>query len=391
VLDYRTHQSWQHAGYPIEIGDGFVVMQLPAEPGDSNTDEVLAVWNILTDAVTRMPDRDWAAVSSDGSHRLAYTTGSQLVVRDIAGAAGSAPRVLGIIGQSGLNLMTGTATWTLSLDATKALAPGTLTIEGDAGVVFTASLPATPNGSLRDIAWNGRNGDNPVLPGTYRWTISQGAADGSGNLVGVDGTSAVTGTIEVVREPLGTVKGGTPTIKGTTPVVGQPLSLSEGAWSPTAGLTFSYNWYRTGTSEPVGTGRTYVVTPNDLGKQLRVGVTGQVPYWTSTTKASAYTKKVGKGTLGASTPTIDNTRPKVGAVLTAKPGDWTPAEAGFAYQWYRVSASGKSTKLKGETKLTLAVGKSLVGYKVRVRVTGSAVGYNSRSMYSARTAKIAKA
>ncbi len=69
VLNYRTHQSWQHAGYPIEIGDGFVVMQLPASAGDPNTDDVLAVWNILTDAVTRMPDRDWGAVSSDGSHR----------------------------------------------------------------------------------------------------------------------------------------------------------------------------------------------------------------------------------------------------------------------------------------------------------------------------------
>jgi len=391
VLNYRTHQSWQHSGYPIEIGDGFVVMQLPAAAGDTNTDDVLAVWNILTDAVTRMPDRDWSAVSSDGSHRLAYSTGSQLVVRDIIGAARSAPRVLGVITQPSLNLITGTATWTLSVDASKALAPGTLTIEGSGGVVFAAPLPATPVGSLHGMAWDGRNGANFVLPGTYRWTISQGAVDGSGNLVAADGTSPVTGTIEVVRTPLGTVTGSVPTIRDTTPVVGQKLSVSEGAWSPTSGLAFSHNWYRRGTSAPNGSGRTYQVTPSDLGQQLRVAVTGQVPYWASTTKASAYTKKVGKGTLGTATPTIDNNRPRVGSVLTADPGAWTPARVKFSYQWYRVSAKGKSTKLKGQTKATLTVGKALTGYKARVRVTGSSKGYNNASVYSARTARVAKA
>ncbi len=391
VLNYRTHQTWQHVGYPIEVGDGFVVMQLPAADDDPNADDVLGVWNILTDTVTRMPDRDWRAVSSDGSHRLAYSTGSQLVVRDIDGAARSAPRVLGTIAQPSLNLITGSATWKLSFDASKALAPGTLTIEGSAGVVYTAPLAATATGALHGISWNGRNGGNLVLPGTYRWTIRQGAADGSGNLVAVDGTSAATGTIQVVRTPLGTVTGSLPKIRDTTPVVGQKLSLTEGAWSPTSGLTFAYNWYRKGTSAPVGSGATYQVTPADLGHELRVAVTGQVPYWASTTKGSAYTKKVGKGTLGAGSPTIDNPLPKVGAVLTASPGTWAPAGVAFRYQWYRVAASGKSTKLTGQTKATFTVPKSLAGLRVRVQVTGSLTGYNSRYANSARTDKIARA
>ncbi len=391
VLNYRTHQSWQHAGYPIEVGDGFAVLQLPAAAGDPNTDDVLAVWTILTDAVTRMPDRDWSAVSSDGSHRLAYSTGSQLVVRDIVGAARSAPRVLGAIAQPSLNLITGTAKWTLSIDATKALAPGTLTIRGAAGLVHTAPLPAAPNGSLHGLAWNGRNGANLVQPGTYRWTVSQGAVDGSGNLVAVDGTSAVTGTIQVVRTPLGTVTGSVPTIRDTTPVVGQKLTVAEGAWSPTSKLGFTYNWYRKGRSAPLGTGRTYQVTTADLGKQLRVAVTGKVPYWTSTTKASAYTSKVRKGTLGAGRPTIDNPRPKVGAVLTANPGTWTPAGVAFSYQWYRMGAHGKATKFKGKTKATFTVPKSLRGVRVRVKVTATLAGYNKRAATSPQTAKIAKA
>ena len=391
VLNYRTHQSWQHAGYPIEIGDGFVVMQLPAAAGDPHTDDVLGVWNILTGAVTRMPDRDWRAVSSDGSHRLAYSTGSQLVVRDIVGAARSAPRVLGAIAQPGLNLITGKAVWSLSIDASKALAPGTLTIRGSAGVVYTAQLPATATGALHGVRWDGRNGGRFVGPGTYRWTITQRAADGTGNLVAVDGSSAATGTIEVVRTPLGTVTGSVPKIRDTAPVVGQKLTVSEGAWSPTSGLAFAYNWYRKGTSASLGTGRTYQVTPADLGQQLRVLVTGRVPYWASTTKASAYSSKVGKGTLGVGSPTIDNTRPKVGAVLMAKPGTWTPAGARFGFQWYRVASSGKSTKLKGQTKATFTVPKSLGGLRVRVKVTASLAGYNSGSANSARTAKIARA
>jgi len=78
-------------------------------------------------------------------------------------------------------------------------------------------------------------------------------------------------------------------------------------------------------------------------------------------------------------------------VLTANPGTWTPVGVKFGYQWYRVAASGKSTRLKGQTKVTFTVPKSLAGLRVRVQVTGKFGGYHNRSANSPRTAKVTKA
>ena len=40
VVNYRTKQYWHHVGYPIELADGFVALQVSAEAGDPNTDDV---------------------------------------------------------------------------------------------------------------------------------------------------------------------------------------------------------------------------------------------------------------------------------------------------------------------------------------------------------------
>jgi hypothetical protein len=324
---------------------------------------------------------------------VAYSTGSQLVVRPVDGAARSAPRVLGVLAPSGLNLITGADTWTLALDASKALSPGTLTIENGTGaIVRTEAVPGAPDGSLRGISWDGKYvSGEPVVPGSYRWTLTQGADDGSGNLVGVDGTAAVGGTINVIREPLGTLVGSVPTLSHKTPVVGQTLSVAEGTWSPSSGLAFTYNWFRSGNGAPIGTGKTYQVTPADLGKHLRAAVTGKVEYWAPTTTVSAYSSTVGKGTLAAPKPTIDNPAPKVGQVLTAQPGTWAPAGATLSYRWYKVSSSGRSTYLKGKVAQTLTVTGSLVRYRLKVKVTGRLAAYDTRSVYSSRTSKVARA
>lgn len=88
------------------------------------------------------------------------------------------------------------------------------------------------------------------------------------------------------------------------------------------------------------------------------------------------------GCLTASTPTISGTT-RVGSSLTARPGSWT-AGTSFAYQWL---ANGSS--IGGATGATLALTSAMVGKQISVRVTGSQSGYATKSVTSAKTAKVA--
>lgn len=94
--------------------------------------------------------------------------------------------------------------------------------------------------------------------------------------------------------------------------------------------------------------------------------------------------------LVPSTPAITNlARPairgkaQVGSRLKATPGAWLPADATHTYQWF----AGK-TAIKGGTKNTLVVKKSLRGKKISVRVTATAPGRRPTSATSKPTAPV---
>ncbi len=88
------------------------------------------------------------------------------------------------------------------------------------------------------------------------------------------------------------------------------------------------------------------------------------------------------------TPTISDTSPAVDQVLTAIPGDWGTAT--LAYQWSKVSSSGKTTTLTGATSAEYQVQGADVGYRLKVTVTGSKTDYTSTSMTSATTEAVPK-
>jgi hypothetical protein len=82
-----------------------------------------------------------------------------------------------------------------------------------------------------------------------------------------------------------------------------------------------------------------------------------------------------------SVPTISGTV-KVGTVLTANTGTWSPAPA-FTYQWY---ADGVA--ISGATKSTFTPTKTQLGKKITVKVTGSKTGYSATGKTSVATAKV---
>ena len=82
-------------------------------------------------------------------------------------------------------------------------------------------------------------------------------------------------------------------------------------------------------------------------------------------------------------PTVAGTA-QVGVRLTASPGTWSPAGATYAYQW---TADGVA--ISGATKRTFTPVATLLGKRIRVKVTASLADATSSSTTSAATPAVA--
>lgn len=305
AMNYRTGKVVTHMGYLRAVGDGFAVIDAPGDAHNS-----LALWDFTdldssTNTQTILEDSESIRDAvTDGSHLVAYDTDTDVVLHPVSGVGKSQPRLLGLVAPGTLNNRPSSAAWTLQIDATKALGQGTLTIRNSKkAVVRTITVNATEDGSIRDLSWNGRDEGGTAVPaGTYSWELAVPAADGTGNLVKVNGKSGlsggaqgIAGTLKVKPAYLGTVSGSTPKLSSTRPVVDQQLKVTLGNWKPAGSTTFSYQWYRG--SKPIaaadgGTSDTYTVGAADVGQKLKVAVTGAADGWKSTVKTSAATAKV---------------------------------------------------------------------------------------------------
>lgn len=174
-----------------------------------------------------------------------------------------------------------------------------------------------------------------------------------------------------------------PTVSGQAQV-GQQLTADAGTWTP-ADATFTYQWLADGTAVDGATTRSYALTAADLGKAMSVRVTASAPGRPDVTAESAATGPVAKGTITNGTqPSLTGT-PKVGAVLTASAGSWTPAGVTLGYQWLV-----DGTAVDGANGATYTPVPGDVGKTVKVRVTAVKDGYESASRDSAATTPVGK-
>jgi hypothetical protein len=169
-----------------------------------------------------------------------------------------------------------------------------------------------------------------------------------------------------------------PTVLGT-PRVGSDLEASTGSWMNDVDL--AYQWFVAGSPVGGATGPTYTPVVGDLGKAVRVEVTGTRTDYPTVTRSSAETAAVALGSLRSSKPTITG-KPIVGKTLRAKPGSWTAGTA-FSYAWY---ADGK--KIRHETAAQLTLTRAQKGKRISVRVTGTKPGYTTVSKTSLKTRKV---
>ncbi|MEG9227734.1 S-layer homology domain-containing protein [Aeromicrobium sp. Sec7.5] len=165
-----------------------------------------------------------------------------------------------------------------------------------------------------------------------------------------------------------------PTIAGVAKV-GGTLTAETAAWSPSA--TFAYRWSADGTPITAASGRTLAVTPDLVGQQVSVAITGTSAGRITTSRESARTAPVAPGTFTTTPPVIEGLATS-GSTLTATVGAWTPAATLTSLQWLRNGAP-----VPGRTTSTYAVTDADVGTTITVRATGSRLGYTDATATSA--------
>ncbi|HEX7351622.1 hypothetical protein [Brachybacterium sp.] len=167
-----------------------------------------------------------------------------------------------------------------------------------------------------------------------------------------------------------------PDIAGT-PTVGHTLSAMPEQW--TKGTKLTYQWYADGVALDNEIFAKLSVSPEHVGKEITVTVTGVLDGYTSAEQTSAATTPVKAGTMTGPTPGLSGSS-RIGKTIIATLGTW-PEGTTLSYQW---KANGVA--IKGATKSSMSVTPSLKGKRLAVTVTGERAGFETVS-HTSRVSK----
>jgi hypothetical protein len=218
---------------------------------------------------------------------------------------------------------------------------------------------------------------------TMRVRVTATTADGS-----ADALSAATAAV-AARAP---ASSGAPTVSGTARE-GETLTAAAGTWSGTAPISKAYRWRRCDTTcadIPGAGGSTYTLTAADVGRTLRVRVTGANAAGTATADSDPTDVVVEKPPAAGGAPLITGAA-RDGETLTVQPGTWTGSPS-FAYRWRRCDAEGTGCAgIDGATGATYVLTPADVGSTLRAIVTGSNSGGTASSVSGATSAVLPRA
>lgn len=292
----------------------------------------------------------------------------------------------------------GRAPVTVSAATSSAVVPAALntpavTLSGDAvvGSVLRAQPGAWTSGTELTYAWlrdgapisGARSSSYPVDTEDVGARIQVVV---TGHLAGhaeAQVTSAMSATVTKPAtppdpEPVPPVVGSAaPAISGT-PKVGVKLRAVASRWE--SGVAFSYQWMRSGKPIAGATSAFYVPTATDRGRRLGVQVLGAKAGKVAVSRISAASATVALGTIKTTTPKLRGKAAR-GKVLRVTTGKWDGAK--LTYRWYRNSKLVKVT-----SRPTYKIGKSDVGKRIRVKVTGIKSGYKATERLSNRSSKV---
>ncbi|MFE9560199.1 hypothetical protein ACFYM0_03740 [Streptomyces sp. NPDC006487] len=171
-----------------------------------------------------------------------------------------------------------------------------------------------------------------------------------------------------------------PTVTGTA-VVGGTVKATTGSWSPAAD-SHTYRWYADGKSISGATGSSYTLPSTLQGKQLTVVVTARKAGHPEVKVTSTAVLVKGAAPKATKAPSITGTA-KVGSLLTANRGTWTPTPTSYTYKWY---ADGKL--ISGATRSTFTPTSTQRGKRISVKVTANRTGHLSGTATSGATGAV---
>jgi peptidoglycan hydrolase-like protein with peptidoglycan-binding domain len=252
-----------------------------------------------------------------------------------------------------------------------------------------AASPGTWGPGKVDLSYQWYRGSTAIAGATGATYALQPADAGQTIKVTTTGTKATYTTITrwsastAAVTPARLTATPTPKVSGSAET-GKVLTATAGSWTP-APVALSYQWYRNSAAIAGATSASYRLQAADYKTKVHVVVTGAKSGFYSAAKASASTAVIKQGKIAsAATPTISG-KLAVGQTLTAKPGVWSPAPAGFAYQWFR-----DKTAIKGATAATYKLQLADAGHTLLVKVTNAGGAFATVTRTSAATAKVAK-
>ena len=238
------------------------------------------------------------------------------------------------------------------------------------------------------------NGDTPMTF-TYAWercdtagsncaaiagatsnVYSVAAADGGHTLrVAVtahnaSGTAAAestqTGTVAAATAPQNTAL---PTITGTA-AVGSTLTATNGTWSGSTPITYTYAWERCATNGATcaaisgATTETYKVASADAAHTLRVVVTATNAAGSGQATSSFVSVSATSAPVNTVAPAVTGTA-KQGLTLTTTLGTWSGGSLTYLYLWYRCDAGETNcASISGATAATYVATATDVGHYI---------------------------
>lgn len=172
-----------------------------------------------------------------------------------------------------------------------------------------------------------------------------------------------------------------PRVSGTARV-GSKLTGTGGSWSPSS-ASLHYQWRAAGVDIPGATSTSFVLTPAQLGKRIRMQVKATRSGVTKR-RSSTRTAVVQPAAITPATPPTIAGDVKAGSTLTAVPGAWSPSGTTVSYHWF---ANGYRLIWRNDSTMTIP--PRLVGKPISVTVTGHKAGFADVTSSSGPTAPVA--